>query len=101
MAENYFVGVSERELDRLQEQHRAWLADTRRLWTEAGLTSRMKVLDLGSGPGFTTIDLAKDMSPSGAVVGLDKASTYLRHLEMRASDEGLSNVSTECTDITV
>ncbi|MFC6355510.1 methyltransferase domain-containing protein [Luethyella okanaganae] len=55
---------------------------------EAGLT----VLDVGSGPGTITVDLARRVSP-GRVVGIDASSGIVEQANGLADDNGLDNVS--------
>ena len=100
MAEDYFVGINTRELDRLKMQHDAWLPETMALWQRAGFRSGMSILDAGCGPGFTSLELAKIVGPSGKVCALDKAKPFLRHLETAANEAKLSNLTTSEADIT-
>lgn len=39
------------------------------------------LLDVGCGPGYTTLDLAEKVGPEGRVVGVDRSRRFLRHLE--------------------
>ena len=96
----YFIGVDEGELERLEAQHAAWEPETRALWQRAGFSSGQHIADLGSGPGFTSMDLAGVVGPSGRITALDKAATFLEFLSNEARARKLANVRTVVTDLT-
>jgi ubiquinone/menaquinone biosynthesis C-methylase UbiE len=56
------------------------------------LRDGMKVLDLGCGPGGIACGIAKRVSPSGSVVGLDIDPQSLAAATTRAKELGLENV---------
>jgi ubiquinone/menaquinone biosynthesis C-methylase UbiE len=96
----YFIGVHERELERLREQHAAWLPETRALWKRAGFGAGQRLSDLGCGPGFSALELARVAGPSGAVVALDRARDFLDFAAREARRDGLDNVRTLEADLT-
>jgi cyclopropane fatty-acyl-phospholipid synthase-like methyltransferase len=100
MTEDYFIGVHARELERLREQHAAWRTQTHALWARAGFTTGQHIADLGSGPGFTALDLAGIVGATGSVTALDKASAYLQFLESEARRRGMTNVHARDADLT-
>ena len=100
MADEYFIGVHERELERLRQQHAAWLPETRALWAAAEFGARQHLVDLGSGPGFSTLELAKLVGAEGRVTAIDKAPTYLEFLRNLAKLGELSNIATRGDDVT-
>ncbi|HWV95082.1 MAG TPA: hypothetical protein VNZ24_12220, partial [Vicinamibacterales bacterium] len=67
MSTDYFIGVNDAEVDRLRSQHEAWRPETDLLWHEAGFASCRSILDLGCGPGFTSMDLARVVGPTGEI----------------------------------
>ncbi len=99
----YVLGVSREEYDRLGLQHSLWKSRAIRLWKRAGLpgktTRPLKMLDCGCGPGFTTFELAEYLGPHGRVVGLDMAEKYLRALETRAAAEKTAGGSSRLAKI--
>ncbi|QEE61465.1 methyltransferase domain-containing protein [Salinibacterium sp. dk2585] len=55
------------------------------------LSPGMSVLDIGSGPGTITIDLARRVAP-GRVVGLDAAPEIVEQARALAREQGVDNV---------
>ena len=99
MSVDYFIGVSAPEIDRLRAQHEAWRPETELLWKEAGFAGRSAVVDLGCGPGFTSIDLAGIVGASGQVCAVDKAFTYLGYLADRARAHAIANITVLDADV--
>jgi ubiquinone/menaquinone biosynthesis C-methylase UbiE len=99
MTDDYFIGVHTRELGRLREQHLAWQPETRALWKAAGFGPGQALADLGCGPGFSTLELAQQSSPSGKVTAVDKAQPFLDFLESEARRQGVTNVRTLQADL--
>ena len=65
---DYVLGTHEDELERLGVQHRAWRPVVLDCWRNAGITTGSKVLDVGAGPGYATVDLADIVGRTGKVV---------------------------------
>ena len=99
MADDYFIGVHAQELERLREQHAAWKPETDALFRAAGFWPGQRLADLGSGPGFTALELGGLVGPAGSVLALDKASAFLDFLEADAKRRGLSNIRTLDADL--
>ena len=100
MSENYFVGVNQKEIERLKAQHQAWHVHTSALWQRAGFSTGHRIADLGTGPGLNAIDLAKIVGSSGSISAFDKATTFLKHLHKTLEEANIHNVTTYQTDIT-
>lgn len=100
MSLDYFIGVNATEIDRLRTQHEAWRPETELLWNEAGFRSGQSVVDLGCGPGFTSVDLTRAVGPSGHVCAVDKASSYLAYLASHLRELAVTNVSVLNADVT-
>jgi ubiquinone/menaquinone biosynthesis C-methylase UbiE len=54
------------------------------------LRSGLRVLDLGSGPGHTTLELARRVAPAGRVTGVDLNTEFVANASARARDAGLA-----------
>lgn len=88
----YLLGMAPDEVRRLAHQHEAWRAETERLWALAGVAPGQTVIDLGCGPGFTTLDLAGLVGPTGRVIGIDASTTAAHELRTAATARGLAQV---------
>jgi ubiquinone/menaquinone biosynthesis C-methylase UbiE len=53
------------------------------------LKAGLKVLDVGSGPGHTTLELARRVGPSGKLTGVDINSEFVARAAGRAKQAGL------------
>jgi len=91
---DYIFGSKDIELKRLSFQHRVWLQQTMDLWKKAKVQTGMKVLDVGCGPGLTTIDLSNIVTDKGQVVGIDKSEKFINYLNAIIEGESISNVKT-------
>jgi ubiquinone/menaquinone biosynthesis C-methylase UbiE len=99
MSVDYFIGVNASEIDRLRAQHEAWRPETELLWNAADFARCRSVVDLGCGPGFTSIDLASVVGASGEVCAVDKASSYLTYLADYARTLSIANISVLDADV--
>ena len=89
----YVMGRSAEETCRLQQQAQLYGPSTRRLLEDAGITTGMKVLDVGSGAGDVALLLADLVGPSGAVVGVDTNVAILETARARVRAAELRHVS--------
>ncbi len=88
----YALGHSENELDRLARQAEAFEPFTRQLLQQAGITTGMRVLDVGSGSGDVAFLAAQLVGPSGEVIGADHAAEAVSRATARAQAKAVSNV---------
>ena len=70
---NYPLIQSSAEVERLRRQHETWREATERIWRVAGFGPGQAIVDLGCGPGFTSLDLARIVGPSGQVLAIDSS----------------------------
>lgn len=96
---NYVLGTDQYELDRLKLQHNLWRTNTIESWLKAGIKPGAKVIDIGAGPGFATLDLADLVGPDGKVVALERSRNYLKNLERLKSDLNLKNTEIHAIDL--
>jgi len=83
---DYVLGANDEEIERLGLQHAAWRTHALAAWRTAGLGPRQIVLDVGCGPGYAAIDLARLVGPGGRVVAIDKSERFLAALDGRHLD---------------
>ncbi|WP_353617971.1 methyltransferase domain-containing protein [Synechococcus sp. CCY 0621] len=77
------------ELDRLRLQHDLWGPILQAALARAALSPGERVIDLGAGPGFVAVDLARIVGPTGQVLALEQNPTYVSHGQQLAQDAGL------------
>src|SRR5262245_16447147 len=93
-ADEYILGTDAEELDRLRFQHQVWVKEAYELFERAGFGAGASVLDLGCGPGFTTLELAHVVGPHGRVIARDLSARFLATLERECARLGLAQVET-------
>ncbi len=91
--EDYALGHSERELERLGTQALVIDPITRRFFGEAGIGPGMRVLDVGSGAGHVALLVAGLVGDQGEVVGVDRSPSALARARERAHAQSIHNVS--------
>ena len=88
----YLLGTDRAEIERLRFQAKAWVKEAYALWELAGLRAGDVVLDLGCGPGFTSLELARVVGPTGRVIARDKSGSFLDFLRAECSRLSLAQV---------
>ena len=96
---DYHLGTSDEELDRLGYQHQAWQDVTQKLWALAGFGFGQTLLDLGCGPGFATLELARLVGHAGRVYALDASDKFVAHLKRCVLAAGLNTVDARIGDV--
>jgi ubiquinone/menaquinone biosynthesis C-methylase UbiE len=91
--DTYPMGRTSGETRRLRAQAQILNPLTRRLFEQAGITTGMNVLDLGSGAGDVALLLADMVGPQGTVVGVEVNPTILDTARARVREAGLINVN--------
>lgn len=100
MAErDYVLGTHDAELERLGLQHRLWRPRMLDGWRRARLGAGQSVLDVGSGPGYATLDLAEIVGRTGRVVALERSRRFLDALVARAAARGLAQLEVRELDV--
>jgi ubiquinone/menaquinone biosynthesis C-methylase UbiE len=99
-ADRYPFGYEDEELARLGDQHRVWKEENQRFLSRAGFKEGDTLVDLGCGPGFTTLDLARRVGPRGRVIAVDRdGERSIRRLQRAVDAAGLGNVETRVADL--
>ena len=97
----YTMGRSDEETERLIEQSRLYEPITRRFLESAGISSGMRVLDIGSGAGDVALIAAELVGPEGEVVGVDMNPDILQIARHRVQEAGQHNVEFHAGDAQV
>jgi SAM-dependent methyltransferase len=95
----YQLGSAPREQERLTLQGRVLAPATRTIFEAAGIRSGMRVLDLGSGMGDVAFVAAELVGSAGSVVGIDRSTEAVTNANLRAQQQGSSNVRFVVGDI--
>ncbi|MDA0666558.1 MAG: methyltransferase domain-containing protein [Planctomycetota bacterium] len=95
----YLLGTAIPELQRLELQNELWSSQTEALWNAAGFGPGQHILELGCGPGFSSLALAQRVGETGKVLGWDRSQGFLDHLAARAEESGLPWLETFQGDV--
>jgi ubiquinone/menaquinone biosynthesis C-methylase UbiE len=89
---DYVLGTHNAEISRLGLQHRVWRPHMLDAWQRAGMTSGSRVVDIGSGPGYATLDASEVVGPDGEVVGVERSSNFLSFARRQIERREISSV---------
>ncbi len=90
--QEYLLGMDPAEIRRLEQQHETWRHQTEGVWKLAGFRAGQTIVDLGSGPGFTSLDLVGVVGESGRVVAVDSSTVATDTLRAVARRRGITNL---------
>src|SRR5436189_2552452 len=96
---DYVLGTHDQELARLGVQHRAWRPVVLDCWKNAGITNGSRVLDVGAGPGYATVDLAEIVGPNGKVVAVERSTNFVSAIRRAAWSKSLPNIEVRELDL--
>jgi SAM-dependent methyltransferase len=97
--DDYVLGTERAEQERLRLQHELWRPAAEVAWARAGLKPGDWVLDLGAGPGFCALDLARAVGPQGRVLALEGRGTYVAAARAAAEAAGLQQLEVRHVDL--
>jgi SAM-dependent methyltransferase len=89
---DYVIGTHDEEILRLGVQHRVWRPRVLECWRRAGITRGSRVMDVGAGPGYATVDLAEIVEATGQVIAVERSAHFLRAAREACRLRGLSQV---------
>ncbi|HEX8078050.1 MAG TPA: methyltransferase domain-containing protein [Chthoniobacterales bacterium] len=96
---DYVLGTHDEEVARLGLQHRVWRPIATDCWRRAGITVGSRVLDVGAGPGYATVDLAEIVGPTGEVFAVERSARFLEVARQRCAALGLAQVRFQEADL--
>src|SRR5438477_5832285 len=99
MENDYVLGTNDEELERLGLQHRVWRPIVLDCWRRAGITFGSRVIDVGAGPGFATMDLAELVGPNGEIIAIERSERFVAHAKNMAAARNLTNIRFRQADL--
>ncbi len=96
---DYVLGTHDDEVERLGLQHDVWRPRAMAAWKRAGFAAGQTIIDVGSGPGYATLDLAEIVGPTGRVIAVDRSRRFLDVLVERARARGFTNITVVESDL--
>ena len=96
---DYVLGTNDEEIQRLGLQHRVWRPTTLECWRRAGISIGSRVMDVGCGPGYATLDLAEIVGRTGEVFAIERSERFLKIAQERCAANGLMNVRFRQADL--
>ena len=90
-SEDYVLGVSEYELNRLEFQHAVWKEVTDSFLEKLNIQKGWKILDVGSGPGFVSFEFLEKAGEKGEVTTLEPSEYYLNYFVNKCKENGWHN----------
>jgi SAM-dependent methyltransferase len=100
MAQEYTLGTSGNEIERLVQQSRDLEPEAGRLLDRLGIQPGWQVLDVGCGPLGLLEQLSERVGPTGSVVGLDIEPRFVAAAQARITQQGRGNVEVRQADAT-
>jgi len=98
----YLLGINQKELERLQFQHKVWAEVTNGFLDRLDIQKGWKCLDAGAGPGFASMDLLKRVGEEGEVTLVEPSKLYLQHFDNQLkSNEELKSMNYQLLNGTV
>jgi SAM-dependent methyltransferase len=99
IVDDYALGRTPEEYERLRAQSRVWEAATARLFDQVGLGPGARCLDAGCGPGETMRTMAQRVGPEGWVVGVDVDAPLGAQALRSLHAAGHHQCAFECADV--
>jgi SAM-dependent methyltransferase len=96
---DYVLGTHDEEVARLGLQHRVWRPIAADCWRRAGITIGSRVIDVGAGPGYATVDLAEIVGTTGEVFAVERSTRFLEVARQACAARGLSQVRFRQADL--
>lgn len=95
---NYAMGSTDGERQRLMTQGGILRPQLESAFRSAGITTGMRVLDIGCGVGDVAMLAAEIAGPTGSVVALDRDAASIEWAKRRVTEAGFTNIQFHATE---
>ncbi|MDJ0841992.1 MAG: methyltransferase domain-containing protein [Acidobacteriota bacterium] len=95
----YLLGTDRVELERLKLQHDTWAEFSETLMDRAGFPTGGTIMDIGAGPGYTSLALAARVGASGKVLAVDTSNRFADFLKQTAQSRSIENIDYLVADV--
>jgi SAM-dependent methyltransferase len=89
---DYVLGTHDEEIARLGLQHELWRPRMLAAWDRVGFKAGMRIVDVGAGPGYATVELAARVGGQGEVVAVERSARFIAYGAAQCKARGLSQV---------
>lgn len=96
---DYVLGTDPAELARLGFQSHLFSSESAAIWHRAGFCAGHTILDVGSGPGFSTRELAGFIGHTGKVLAIDESQKYLDYINSIPRQPNMAAIETFRGDV--
>ncbi len=96
---DYVLGTHDAEIGRLHLQHGIWRELVHDCWKRAGIREGQRIIDIGCGPGFASVDLADIVGDKGEVIGIERSERFIEYAEGLRNARELNNISFVKADV--
>ena len=96
--DQYFLGYSLAELERLQRQARELAPDSIQLFDRIGVVEGSRAIELGCGPLGCLEILSQRVGPKGSVVGVEISADAVAFARRYLADQKIGNVEVRQSD---
>ena len=96
---DYVLGTHDAEIGRLHLQHGIWRELVHDCWTRAGISAGQRIIDIGCGPGFASVDLADCVGSRGEVIGIERSERFIEYAKTLCQSRELKNVTFQHADV--
>ncbi|HWS41360.1 MAG TPA: methyltransferase domain-containing protein [Arenimonas sp.] len=90
---DYVLGTHDAEIGRLHLQHGIWRELVHDCWQRADISKGQRIIDIGCGPGFASVDLADVVGSDGDVIGIERSERFIGYAKGLCKARGLNTIS--------
>lgn len=87
----YLLGANDAELQRLEFQHNVWKGITNGFFDRLTLQKGIRILDVGAGPGFVSIDLLERTGIESEITILEPSELFMNYIKEYSANKNITN----------